>query len=72
MGGYGEGFKQRGGQKEKMTTKREGKKRESGSSRCDGEREKRLNWKEKMGKSGRRGRFSVALHFGVTEFTVSH
>lgn len=26
MGGYGEGFKQRGGQKEKMTTKREGKK----------------------------------------------
>lgn len=31
-----------------------------------------MNWKEKMGKSGRRGRFSVALHFGVTEFTVSH
>lgn len=26
MGGYGEGFKQRGGQKEKMTMKREGKK----------------------------------------------
>lgn len=71
MGGYGEGFKQRGGQKEKMTTKREGKKGRVGVADVM-EREKRLNWKEKMGKSGRRGRFSVALHFGVTEFTVSH
>lgn len=68
MGGYGEGFKQQEGQKERVA--RNERERESGSERCDREREiKRL----KLNKWERAGReaSSASLHFGVREFTVN-
>lgn len=65
MGGYGEGFKQREGQKERMTRK----KRESGSERCEGEKAK-IEMKQ-MERSRTRVELSVALYCRVGEFTVN-
>lgn len=61
-------LKQRGGQKERMTPKREGKKGRVGVG-DDGEREETET--KQMGRSGTRGKLSVALCFRVREFTFS-
>lgn len=68
MGGYGEGFEQREGPK-RENKKREPKKGRVGVRR-DGEREK-IEMKQ-IRRSGTRFKLSVALHFGVREFTVNH
>lgn len=65
MGGYGEGFKLRGGTECKNNKEKRGKEWKSGSRRRY-EKKKEIEMKQ-MGRSGIRGEFRMALHFRVRD-----